>query len=40
LQAWLKTPLPDPLKYMQQLNAEQLLSVEKMMKEMVEAGSG
>jgi len=25
---------------MQQLNAEQLLSVEKMMKEMVEAGSG
>ncbi|MFM2191156.1 MAG: hypothetical protein RLZZ118_113 [Bacteroidota bacterium] len=38
LQAWLKTPLPDPLKYMQQLNTEQLLAVEKMMKEMVEAG--
>ena len=38
LQAWLKTPLPDPLKYMQQLNAEQLLAVEKMMKEMVEVG--
>lgn len=35
LQAWINTPLPDPLKYLQQLNAAQLLVVENMMKEMV-----